>query len=41
MKFGILLLDEFISMFSKADESEKVTAEELFEAGLIESESEE
>ena len=36
MKWNILLFDEIISMFSKADESEKVTAAELIEAGLIE-----
>ncbi len=30
------LLEEFISLFSEAKDSEKVTAEELFEAGLIE-----
>jgi hypothetical protein len=29
------LLEEFISLFNKTEES-KVTAEELFEAGLIE-----
>lgn len=35
MKWG-LLLEEFISLFTEIEESKKVTAEELLEAGLIE-----
>lgn len=34
MKWNVLLFDEIVSLF-KADESKKVTAEELLDAGLI------
>ena len=38
MKWNLLLLDKFISMFGKTKESENITAEELLKAGLVKKE---
>jgi len=35
MKGSPAILENFISLFDKTEESEKVTAEELLEAGLV------